>query len=132
MKLNDREKNAIEMIRNISGDKAENIYNMFRAIQALALLEFAQGEDTVIPCFGKFKLNYLGDTITSKGKQANIEAYFIPSDELKKNIGQIEDYKKGEIDDISKIPAIKEFLIANKSILKMHLNNIPLDAIEED
>lgn len=132
MKLTPKEKEIMELIRNISHQNIERINSVLMALMTHALLSYTEGEPIVIPYFGTFLIRYKGDKNTSSGKEAILECYFDPSPTLKENIGSYEDLKSGSTIDISNIPIVKYLESINEQVLHETLNNISMDYTDED
>jgi hypothetical protein len=94
-----QEKEVIELLRNLSGENEERIHNILLSLMKYSLMQYGSGESITIPLFGTFKIKYLGEEIDKNTgeKNPNLECFFDPSLVLRKNIGQYEDFKKGDI-----------------------------------
>jgi hypothetical protein len=109
MRLSSQEKSVNEILRNISGESIETVNNVLKALMYYTLMNYSEGENTLVPYFGRFSLKYKGDIIKNNHRVADIEANYFPSDEVKLNIGVLEDVKsKGG--DITEVPCIKDFM----------------------
>lgn len=131
MKLTQKEKEIMELVRNISHQNIERINSILMALMTHALLSYTEGEPIVIPYFGTFLIRYKGDKNTPSGKEAVLECFFDPSPILKENIGSYEDLKSGNT-NISSIPIVKYLESINEQVLHETLNNISMDYNDED
>ena len=126
MLLQAGEKSVNEILRNISGEPIETINNVLKALMYYTLMNYSEGENTLVPYFGRFSLKYKGDTITEEGRKANIEAVFFPSEEIRLNIGMFEDIR-AEGGDITEVPCIKDFMREINLQLKCAVNENNLE-----
>lgn len=124
MKLSNKEKEALETLRNITHEPIEKINNILLGLMTYSLLNYTDKEAVTIPYFGTFLIKYKGDKITDNGREAMLESFFDPSDYLKENIGAYEDYKKSSSKDITTIPIMKYLSSLNEQSLHMTLNDI--------
>ena len=108
MKLSLEESDARERLRNYSGENVERVDLILRALLYQALLNYADKEKIVIPYLGNIYIKYNGDKISNKGREADLDIFFSPSDFLKENIGIYEDSLKGDA-DLMDIPIMKLF-----------------------
>ena len=128
MKLNQQEKSVNELLRNISGESIETINNVLKALLYLTIMNYSEGENILVPYFGRFSIKYKGDEITKFGRIAKLETAYFPSDEVKLNIGILEDIKdKGG--DITTVPCIKDIMREINMALKVAVNENNLEAI---
>ena len=102
MKLSNQDKNIEEIIRNISGKTIEDIDDVLKALMMILIMQYSEGEIVRIPYFGALKIDYDGDEITKEGRVAKLNAQYFPSNEVKLNIGMLEDVKSnnGKMTDI--------------------------------
>lgn len=128
MKITQKEKEVLEIIRNLTHENTKRINNFFLGLMTYALLNYTDNEPITVPYFGTFMIKYKGDKITEEGKEAILEGYFVPSEYMKENIGAYEDYKRSSSKNISSIPIMKFFESMNERALHLALN----DSIERD
>lgn len=121
MKLTSQEKNAMETLRNISGYSIETISNVLKALMYYTLMNYSEGENTLVPYFGRFAITYKGDEYTPSGRIAKLDSVFFPSSHLKLNVGVFEDIKE-QNGDITEIPCIKDIIRDINLSLKISLN----------
>lgn len=94
------EKEAMRVLQLLFGRPANEVNDLFESIGISAVLSYVKGESIVIPCIGKIKLVYGGDSLTAKGKEAQLQCEFTPSPFLIRNVGQVEDGEETEIERI--------------------------------
>ena len=123
MKLTVKEKEVLEIVRNITHENIEKINSILLGLMTYGLLNYTDKESIVIPYFGTFFIKYKGDQITPDGKEAVLESYFEPSPYLRENIGAYEDLKKNSFVDIETVPIFKHLFDLNERTLKMTLND---------
>jgi len=123
MKLTAKEKETLEIIRNITHEPIDRINNVLLGLMTHALLSYTEKESIVIPYFGSFFIRYLGDEVSPDGKEAILENFFEPSLYLKENIGSYEDFKKNSNGDIDTIPIFKHLASMNEQTLRVMLND---------
>jgi hypothetical protein len=129
MVLSNQEKNVLETLRNISGEKIDRVDNVLKSLLYYSLMCYSEGESVLIPHFGRFKITFLGDEITKGGREAKLDTLYFPSNEIKLNIGIMEDIKKhgGEI---TEVPLIKELMKEIQLQLKYVINEGELESTE--
>ena len=111
MKLNAEERNTVELIRNLSRQNTSDINDFFKGLMLVTLMNYSEGESTIIPYFGKLKINYQGDEIKSEGRVAKLDVDFTPSPMLVRNLGQLEDVKDENCDTkITDVECIKDVM----------------------
>jgi len=110
--ISQKEKEVIDLIRNLSSESEERIHNILMAIMQYALLQYGSSEQITIPLFGDFYIKYKGDKIVNDKLEADLDCFFVPSATLKKNIGQYEDSVK------------KKISLTDIDIMKYHKLNI--------
>lgn len=125
-KLSQQEKSVSEVLRNISGESIETVNNVLKALLYYSLMNYSEGENTLIPYFGRFAITYKGDVITRHGRIAELETAYFPSDEMKLNIGVLEDIKSNG-GDITEVPCINEIIKDINLQLKCAVNEDNLD-----
>lgn len=132
MKITQEEKNVLEILRNLSGENIDRITRVLQALMMYALMNYSEEEPIVVPLFGEFTLTYKGDKISFNGREALIDTTYNPSQELKYNIGIMEDLKKQGNTNISEIPIIKEITRNIENQLKCVMNETELNFEEND
>lgn len=123
MKITPKEKEVMELLRNITHENIERINNILLGLMIYSLLNYADNEPITIPYFGTFLIRNKGDALTPEGKESLLETFFTPSDYLKENIGSYEDFKKSKSSDISLIPIMHYFENINERVLTTTLND---------
>lgn len=111
MKTTQEERLIIEELRNLSKLNTSDVNSFLKSLLLITLLNFAEGDSTVIPYFGELKINYLGDKNTDEGRVADLDVQFIPSSMMKKNIGQLIDVKNPNCNmSITQVDCIKDIM----------------------
>jgi hypothetical protein len=100
MALTAEEKEAMRVLQLLFGRPANEINELFESAGISAVLSYVKGETIVVPYIGKIKLTFAGDSLTMKGKEANLKHEFIPSPFLVRNVGQVEDEAETEVEKI--------------------------------
>ena len=100
MPLSSKEKDALRNIRLLFGKPANEVHDLFESVGVAAVLSYLKKDCIVIPYIGEIKINYDGDSLTTKGKEAKLNCEFTPSPFLIRNIGQIEDKVDTDIERI--------------------------------
>lgn len=100
MKFTQNEKMTIEQLRNFANGSINTaeVNDFLKSLLKITLLNFAENEPTEIPYFGKITIDYKGDICGSKGRVADVDVKFEPSDYFIKNIGQLIDAKNPNSD----------------------------------
>lgn len=120
--LNQEELENIQKLRNLSGEPEDRIHRVLEALMKLVIQNYSEGERIAIPYFGNLKIKYNGDKITPKGKEAQIDLFFSPSDYIKYNVGKIEDFKKKQT-KFNDIDIIKDTILSLVPTLKQKLSD---------
>lgn len=107
MKTTSLDKQLEEIIRNISGVSIDDIDKVFKALMMFVIMQYSEGEIIKIPYFGALKINFENDVLTKEGRIANLSTSYFPSNEIKLNIGMLEDVKNGK-SSILDVPCIKD------------------------
>lgn len=109
MKLTSREKEIIEILRNISGETISKVDNVLKALAVYTILNHSENEVVTIPYFGTFKIKFIKDELNEDGKTFNteVETFYSPSEDLKTNIGKLEDIKNNG-GDFTSLPIIQD------------------------
>lgn len=121
--LNQEETENIQKIRNLSGEAEDRIHRVLQGLMKLVIQNYSENERITIPYFGTLKIKYKGDSLTSKGKEANLEIFFAPSEYIKFNIGKIEDFKKKNTVKFNDIDIIKDTVSTLGPILKQKFSD---------
>lgn len=100
MKLSNDGKDTVERLHLVSGMGKENSRNFFESLLTLIIIDYLEGESTYLPFIGEIKINYAGDTFHKDKKKAVLRIDFSASDELARNIGQIEDGDETDIEGV--------------------------------
>jgi hypothetical protein len=95
MKQTDKDIEIFEELRNISGIPIEQIVSVFNGLLTYATMAYLEKEKVFIPMLGEVFLKYQGEVVEGQQEKANVTGFFIPHDELRKIIGQLEDVKQG-------------------------------------
>jgi hypothetical protein len=111
LKLNDDEKNTIELIRNLTKVNTSEINAFFKGLLLTCLLNYSENEPLVIPYIGNLNIKYMGDENKDDGRVAKLDVTFTPSNRLVRNIGQLEDVKNPDCSlNITEIDCINEIM----------------------
>jgi len=111
MKMSLEEKETTEILRNLSKLNTSDVNNFMKSLMLVTLLNYSEGESTKIPYFGELNIKYLGDETKSEGRVAKLDIQFTPSNQLIRNIGQLEDVKNKNLDvKITDVDCIKEIM----------------------
>lgn len=98
IKFSKKEREVIHRIQLLSSIPYPVVEKVFKSLLIEFLIKYLDKEPATIPLFGDISFNFLGDKVTSKGRKAEIDIDFMPHDFLLKNIGQVEDGEKSEIE----------------------------------
>ncbi|NTW90993.1 MAG: hypothetical protein HGA35_03550 [Erysipelotrichaceae bacterium] len=113
MQLSEEDKKAILQLSLISGINEQKIQEMFESFLILFTLDYSSRKSIRIPLVGNFLIKYRGEEITDEGREATVDAFYSPSDEVKRIIGQLVDIE--ETFDYTKLDTFK--------LLKRNINN---------
>jgi len=97
LEINQEEKQIVELLRALSSESEERIYNILLALMKYALMQTTDGKQITIPMFGDFFIKYKGDIVVNDKLEADLDCYFTPSTLLKRSIGQYKDVEKGKL-----------------------------------
>lgn len=113
MQISEEDKKAILQLSLISGIDELKIQEMFESFLILFTLDYSSRKSIRIPLVGNFLIKYRGDEITDKGREATVDAFYSPSTEVKRIIGQLVDIE--ETFDYTNLDTYK--------LLKRNINN---------
>ena len=102
MRITDENKDSLDKIHLLSGQKKKVVRDFFESLATLIILDYLNGESTNIPFFGTFTVKQKGNTMVDGKKEACVEILFKPEDSFVRNIGQIEDGQDCDIIEICK------------------------------
>jgi nucleoid DNA-binding protein len=107
LKLSNEDKRTLKQIKFYTGLEESKIIKVFKAVLDQLVSNYDNSNETKIPYFGTFKINYLDDEIIEiggkKGKRAKIQIEFVPDKNLLTNLGQLKDNLPTDIEkDIQK------------------------------
>lgn len=122
MKLTQNDKFVEETLRNISGETIDQIDAILKSLMFYTLMQYSEGEMIRLPYFGAFKIIYKGDVVTEEGRVADLETLYFPSNDVKLNIGMLEDIKNNG-GEISSLPVIKDIIRETKAQLNCVIND---------
>jgi nucleoid DNA-binding protein len=100
MKLSKEAKEIIEKISLICGLKKDDVKSVFEALSIITVLNYLNGDKIIIPSIGEFQLEYKGDKYENNFKEAIVDGTLQCDDFLLRNIGQIQDNEKTDIEDL--------------------------------
>lgn len=100
MALSLEERNTLRVVQLLFGKSTSDTKEFFESLGVFATLQYAEKKTITIPYIGTFTVEFKGDKITSKGKEAQAEFLFEPSPFLVRCIGQIEDKTETDAEKI--------------------------------
>lgn len=100
MRINQDNKDMIEKLYLLTEQDKGDIRRFFEAFAFIALTDYMEDGWTNIPFFGNVKIRKLGTTFEGDNKRMQLGLDFEPEDSLEKNLGQIEDGEKAEIEEV--------------------------------
>lgn len=94
----DVDKQVIKEIRALTGFSEGVVRDVFKAFSNIhAIGAYSENKEIHIPYLAKLRLRYEGDEITAnKEREAKITSFVGLHDNFIKNVGIIEDWRKGE------------------------------------
>jgi hypothetical protein len=94
MNLSEEDKKAILQISLISGIDENKIQEVFESFLILFTIDYSSKKSIRIPLLGNFFVRYTGENTTDMGREATVDAFYSPSDEVKRIIGQLVDIEE--------------------------------------
>lgn len=91
LKLDDFEKNLIEEISTLSGHSPTIIREVLESTFLRQLEFLLEGKEILVPFLGKLFVKYIEDEWIAGSKAAKVDAFFAPSDLLKRFVGEFKD-----------------------------------------
>lgn len=91
LKLDDFEKNLVEEISTLSGHSPTVVRDILESTFLRQLEFLLEGKEILVPFLGKLFARYVDDEWIAGAKSAKVDAFFAPSDLLKRFIGEIHD-----------------------------------------
>jgi len=113
MQISEEDKKAILQLSLISGINEQKIQEVFESFLILFTLDYSARKSIRIPLVGNFLIKYTGEEITSSGREATVDAFYSPSTEVRRIIGQLVDIE--ETFDYANLDTFK--------LLKRNINN---------
>lgn len=92
----DEDVNMIHSLSLLSGVDENTIQKIFENFVIQFSFAFTAKKSFHIPYIGNIFVKYLGDKITDEGKEAEVNAFYAPHDEVKRIIGQLVDINETE------------------------------------
>lgn len=102
MRPSDGEREMIEKVHLLTGQNIETVKEVLEGVVTQIVFDFLESKPTEFPLVGKMTLEYLGDTIESGAKVAQVDMIFEPSELLLRTIGQVIDGEESEIEKLFK------------------------------
>jgi hypothetical protein len=96
MIIQEDDKTTIEQLRLISGIDEDIIRRVFEAFILQFTFDFTNKKSIHIPFVGNFMVRYKGDKVDVDGKEAVLDAFYAPHDEIKRVVGQLVDAQTSE------------------------------------
>lgn len=96
MDLSNEDVNAITQIALLSGVDENDVIKVFESFLILFTLDYKSKKSIHVPYVGNFLIKYKGDSITEDGREALVDAFYSPSDKLRRIIGQLADIEESK------------------------------------
>ena len=97
LKLEPQDKEIIHKTHLLCGKSEDDIRDVYDSLITAICMAYEEGEELRLPILGELKIQYNGDKIVGDKKEAQLEMSIIPSDHIKKIIGEIVDGGENEI-----------------------------------
>lgn len=91
MAITQEERDTIRVVQLLFGKSSSETKEFFESVGVFATLQYSENKEIIIPFLGTIKIQFNGDKVTAKGKEAQTTVVFEPSPFLIRNVGQIED-----------------------------------------
>ena len=96
-----------------SAANIEKVKDFMEALLTVVVLNYMEGKPTYIPFLGEIEIEFNGDLITTKGREAQVKVQVTPDDKLKRVVGQIQDNVENDIE--------KMFIQKMRTALQKHI-----------
>ncbi len=100
LKFSKQEKEIFHKVHLLSGKSYDDVREVFEGFLYLSLLSYLEKTSIVLPHFGEINISYKGDKLQKDGREAILETDFVPSNILKRTIGQIEDKEESDLEKV--------------------------------
>lgn len=121
IKTTQRDRETIETLRNLSGETIGRVNNILKSLMVYTVLNSSENETVTIPHLGTFKISYKDDKIVNGDLKCEVDSLYIPSEELKLNIGKLHDVLECG-GDLTSIPIINSLKLESKRQLSFELD----------
>jgi len=118
MLTNIEDNKTISEISLLSGVDENDIRSVFEAFLTQFVIKYTNNKRIHIPYVGNFLVRYREDKETPEGREAQIDAFYSPHDELKRLVGQLKDIES--TGDYTKLDVFKNL----KKIIKNDFKTI--------
>ena len=98
IKFSKKDKATVHRLHLLSGKPYAEVREFYEFFVIDCMLSYLENREASIPLFGDFKIKYLGDSFSSKGRVAKVDVDFNPDDFLLHTIGQMEDDVESDIE----------------------------------
>lgn len=85
---------VITKLSLLSGIPVSTIEKLFSTLLLEFSLDYKKNKSIKIPYLGSFLVRYKGDISTLEGREAQVDAFFSPHDQIKRLVGQLNDVEK--------------------------------------
>ncbi len=122
--MNKKDTSTIKELRTLTGLTDGQISSVFKALSYMVGIgNYYNGEEIQIPYFGKFKLKFDGDELDEQGNRiAKVNGFFILHDDVKRNVGIVEDFKKTQ--DANLLTELDSYKVLKGSIRQSLKNSV--------
>ena len=93
LKLDDFEKTLIEETSTLTGHSPTLIREVLEATFLRQIESLLEGKEMFVPFLGKLLVKYVEEEWIAGAKSAKVDAFFIPSELLKRFVGEFKDGK---------------------------------------
>lgn len=94
MIITQEDKITIHELSLLSGIDENEIQKIFESFLIQFIIKYTKSKRVHIPFIGNFLVRHKEDIETSKGREAQLDAFYAPHDEMKRIIGQLTDAEK--------------------------------------
>ena len=113
--------NTMHELSLISGVDELEIRKVFEAFLIQFTFKYTNNKQIHIPYIGNFMIRYRKDEETAEGKEAQVDAFYSPHDEIRRIVGQLKDAEtSGDYTDLDTYTTFKKIL---KNDFKVRLSD---------
>lgn len=103
--------NAIHEISLLSGVDETDVRKVFESFLTQFVFKYTKNKRVHIPFIGNFLVRYREDVETESGREAQLDAFYAPHDQMRRLVGQLKDAEEsGNYTEIDVFKNLKKLI----------------------